>query len=269
MRHWLQLPEYTLLIAKGGKLFFWGGKTISLDSFADHVYFVMQRKRILEVSLPVPDPSMNIHRALSDIAEIRAQLERTETYHGFRSVAVGVSVGVLIVGAWMQSVWVGEPSTNVLRYMAVWIGVAVICAAIAGVEMVIRGRVSGNRLVWKLHRSLLAQLIPPLAVGGVVTALIAVHALESESGAQLIWALPGIWSMFYGLGIYACHRQLPIRSIWVAIYLIGAGVVVLAYQWKTRDMGGWQMVATFGVGQLLLAWVLFWNLERRSGTSKK
>lgn len=209
---------------------------------------------------------MNIHRALSDIADIRAQLDRTETYRGFRSVAVGISVLVLIAGALVEKVWVLEPRMEVVRYLTVWISVAGLCALIAAVEMVVRGRISNNRLVWKLHRTLLFQILPSLAAGFVLTLLIASHAVQSPPTTDLMWSLPGTWSMLYGVGLLGCHRQLPAQSTLVGFYFLVAGAGLLVFGWFTNELAGWQMIVTFGVGHTLMSWVLFWNLEKKRGS---
>jgi len=207
---------------------------------------------------------MNIHRALSDIADIRAQLDRTESYRGFRSAAVGISVGLLIVGAWFEKVWVTDASVAVDQYLTVWFCVAAASSVLAAAEMLIRARISGNELVAKMHWSLARQIAPSLLVGFVLTLLIAAHALEQTDGSTgLMWALPGVWSMIYGLGLFSCHKHLPSQTLGVAAYFVFAGVLILAYNWSTRELAGWQMIATFGVGQACLAIVLFWNLERR------
>lgn len=215
---------------------------------------------------------MNIHQALSDIAEIRAQLDRTETYRGFRSTAVGVSVLVLAIGAWTESRWVDDWAIQIDRYLTIWFCVAGVSAAIAGVEMLVRSRISGNRLVGKMHWSLVRHIAPSFLVGFVLTLLIGMHAHEVNAAAEgsmtsagLVWALPGLWSMIYSLGLFNCRRDLPAQAIGVAVYFLFAGVILLAYNWSTRDLGGWQMLASFGVGQAFLGGVLFWNLERRRG----
>lgn len=215
---------------------------------------------------------MNIHQALSDIAEIRAQLDRTETYRGFRSTAVGVSVLVLAAGAWAESCWVHDWASQIDRYLTIWFCVAIVSAAIAGIEMLIRSRISGNRLVGKMHWSLASHIAPSFLVGFVLTLVIAMHTHEVNAMAEgqvtsagLVWALPGLWSMIYSLGLFNCRRDLPTQAIGVAVYFLFAGVILLGYNWLTRDLGGWQMLASFGVGQAFLGGVLFWNLERRRG----
>ena len=219
---------------------------------------------------------MNIHRALSDIAEIRAQLDRTETYRGFRSATVGISVLVLVVGCWLESIWAGGSAQQIDRYLVVWFCVAVVSATIAAIEMLIRSRVSGNQMVGKLHWSLAANIAPSFLVGFVVTLLIGAHAHEvsvaAVSGqalqlgdADMIWALPGLWAMIYSLGLFNCRSNLPAQAVGVAVYFLFAGVLLLGYNWLTREVAGWQMLVSFGVGQSFLALVLFWNLERRGG----
>ena len=214
---------------------------------------------------------MNIHRALSDIAEIRAQLDRTETYRGFRSLAVGVSVLVLFAGAWAESRWVGAGAEQIDRYLTIWFCVALLSAVIAGCEMMVRVRISGNQMVAKMHGSLVRHILPSLLVGFVVTLLIGAHAHEVAEGgevsvsASLLWALPGLWSMIYSLGLFNCRRDLPASAVWVAVYLLVVGATLLAHNWFTRELNGWQMLVSFGVGQAALGFVLFWNLERRGG----
>lgn len=209
---------------------------------------------------------MNIHQALSDIAEIRAQLDRTEAYRGFRSTAIGISVLIVIAGAMAQSVSVADPNTQIDKYLTIWFVVAVSSICAAAIEMSVRSRISKNELVNRMHWSLVWQMSPCLLVGFIVTLLIADHAFENPSGDRgLMWALPGIWSLLYSLGLFSCQRQLPIQAKYVAIYLLLAGILVLAWNWRTGVPEGWQMIALFGVAHFLLALILYWNVERRGG----
>ena len=204
---------------------------------------------------------MNIHRALSDVADIRAQLARTEEYRGFRSAAVGVSVLVLQIGCLIQQSCSISAVTSVGNYLAVWIPVAAISALVAGVEMIIRGRITRDAAVWRMHRQLAWQLAPALFVGAVLTLIIT----SGEQGPhRLTWSLPGIWSLVYGLGLLACSQRLPTATRWVAMYFLASGSLVLLAAFASQQADAWQMLVTFGVGQTALGLVLFWNLERDS-----
>jgi hypothetical protein len=54
----------------------------------------------------------------------------------------------------------------------------------------------------------------------------------------------------------------------VALFYYAAGVLLL---WRARgpdSLSGWWVGGTFGVGQLLSAVVLYWNLERGEDLSE-
>lgn len=206
---------------------------------------------------------MNIERALSDIEEIRVRLNRTEAFVGFRSVAVGFSVLAVLGGSWAEMILVTHPQQDIGRFLIIWLAVAVASAIFALTEMGIRGRASGNRLVWRMHRSLVCQLMPSLLVGAALTALIFLNAKNQlVPEASLGWALPGVWAMMYGLGLFQCSRNLPRSTQWVAAYFLVSGLSVLVGTRLGWSIDHLQMMATFGAGQLLLSGVLFWNLER-------
>ena len=210
--------------------------------------------------------NVNIHQALSDIAEIRAQLDRTESYRGFRSTAVGISALMVLAGCWVQYVSVAHPALQVDRYLWIWFVVAISSICIAAVEMLVRSRISKNKLVNRIHWSLVSQMSPCLLVGFLLTLLISDHAIQQDLGEpNLMWALPGLWSMTYSLGLFACLRQFPSDAKWIAWYFLAAGGLLLFLNWQTRIPAGWQMFASFGVGQMMLSFILYWNVERCCG----
>ncbi|MFK7769560.1 MAG: hypothetical protein AB8B55_20275 [Mariniblastus sp.] len=222
---------------------------------------------------------MNIHRALSDIADIRAQLDRTEAYQGFRSTAVGISVLVLVAGAWVEKVWISQPQLEVQKYLIVWLSVAAVSSVIAISEMLIRGRVSRNRLVWQMHWALVRRVAPSFIFGFVLTMVIAINAIKhnlalensalehtsATSTTGLMMMLPGLWAMIYGQALFSCQQHLPRQVSQVALYFFVGGIAMIGYGLLTFQLAGWQMVALFGVGQAWLAYVLYLSLERGDG----
>lgn len=75
--------------------------------------------------------------------------------------------------------------------------------------------------------------------------------------------LPGLWAVFYGLGVFASRPYLPRAIGWVALFYLGAGAVLLGLAGEGRSLSPWAMGLVFGPGQLALALVLHWNLERK------
>ena len=215
---------------------------------------------------------MNIHRALSDVAEIRSKLDRVENYRGFRSVATGFSALFVLLGALIHS-WIGP--VGIGSFLTIWLGVAIASSLTAGLEMIVRGILSGNRQVWLTHRKLISSLLPALLVGAVLTGALFNFAmsLSEHSGRELIAMLPGMWAMLFGLGLFSCRAALPGSARKVAAYYLVAGMMCLMFCFQGSDpqsasafsISSWQMIVLFGLGQSFLGLVLYWNVEREDG----
>ena len=80
---------------------------------------------------------------------------------------------------------------------------------------------------------------------------------------ELIWLLPGVWSILCSLGLFASGGLLPKPIYLVACYYLSAGVYALMYDHSHETFSSWTMIVTFGIGQLLVAGVLYWCLERK------
>jgi hypothetical protein len=69
--------------------------------------------------------------------------------------------------------------------------------------------------------------------------------------------------MVLSLGIFACCRLLPRATSWVGVHYMASGAICLAIGNGPHALSPWMMAATFGVGQILAAAVLYYCLERR------
>jgi hypothetical protein len=201
---------------------------------------------------------MELHEALSQIAEIRQQMARSEVYRGFRSVPVAFSGILAWAAAIAQAILIPEPSRDIASYLTLWIGAAAIGIALAGVEMVVRSRHSSQ---WAREHTWLAveQFLPCVVAGGLTT-LVLVRCSE-----EILWILPGLWSILFSLGVFASRRLLPRAVLAVALYYLVAGLACLALAREDSAFSPWAMGASFGGGQLLAAAVLYRTLERDHG----
>ena len=77
-----------------------------------------------------------------------------------------------------------------------------------------------------------------------------------------LWMLPGLWSILFGLGVFASRHFLPRATLGVGIFYEAAGVFCLAAAQGDHALAPWSMAVPFGFGQLLSAAVLYWTLER-------
>ncbi|HXY35620.1 MAG TPA: hypothetical protein VEI07_15415 [Planctomycetaceae bacterium] len=200
---------------------------------------------------------MELREALEQIAEIRDQLARTETFEGYRSATVAAS-GLLALGAaGIQTALIPDPMGQLDLYLALWVGVAIVSAAMVGIEMFVRCRRAASETTVRLTRMVVEQFLPCVVVGALLTVAIAVVAPETA------WMLPGLWSLVFGLGVFASARLFPRPVVWVAGYYLLAGIACLAAAKRLDPLSPWLMACTFGFGQLLAAAIVYWSVERK------
>ncbi len=199
---------------------------------------------------------MELREALTQIYEIRQQVERTECFRGYRAVPVAFSGVLALACAVIQSVWIPDPASQIWAYLGLWVGVALISMVITGMEMLWRCRHATSPLTEVTTQLAVAQFLPAVVAGGLLMIVLAVFSPKN------LWMLPGLWSMFFSLGIFASYRLLPRATFWVALFYLVAGLVCLAVAQNEYAFSPWAMGIPFGVGQLLAAATLYWTLER-------
>lgn len=199
---------------------------------------------------------VELHEAMSQISEIRQQIVRTTVFRGYRSAPIAFSGLVALGAAYAQGVLIPEPTAAVGAYLKLWIGAAAVSLLAAGAEMGHRAWRAGSPLSRELTLLAVEQFLPCVAAGAMLTTVILLSAPDQ------IWMLPGLWGVVYGLGVFASYRLLPSAVFWVGAYYLFAGGACLAFAQGRFALAPWTMALTFGVGQLLAAGVLYWNLER-------
>lgn len=197
---------------------------------------------------------MDLDRALAQLSDVHAQILRSEVFRGYRALPTAVTSGIALVAACLQTVvW---PAATATEFVVAWTGVAALCAAICGADLWLRARRS--RDVAMRVAPVFAQFLPVLVLGCVLT----VALLRTASDALSM--LPGFWAMATGVGIMASRPYLPRAIGFVALFYLVAGAMLIACTTPAAIPSPWTMGVTFGVGQALLALVLFRNLERPS-----
>jgi hypothetical protein len=199
---------------------------------------------------------MELRDALTQITEIRLHLARTEVFRGYRAMPVAFSGGVAVLASLIQAGTIKDPAVQIGAYLVLWIGAAVVSALAAGLEMMIRARNAGSPMTRELTWLAVEQFCPSLLAGALVTVVLLRAAPES------LWMLPGLWQIFFGLGVFASCRLLPRETFWVAVFYLGTGLAVLAVARGEAALSPWSMGLPFGAGQLLAAAVLYRTLER-------
>jgi hypothetical protein len=183
------------------------------------------------------------------------QMARAEKLRGLRAIPVGFSGILALLAALIQGALVLDPVASFSHYLTIWLGVAILSSVTASLEMAARCRVSGSGLTRSTVLLAVEQFAPCVVAGALVTFAISSFAPES------IWILPGIWQVLFSLGLFATHRLLPRPIFWVAVFYMVCGILLLSVL-RNEALSSWAMGLPFGVGQLAMAGVLYWTLER-------
>ena len=79
--------------------------------------------------------------------------------------------------------------------------------------------------------------------------------------------LPGLWQVTFSLGVFSSCRFLPRPMLAAGTWYLatGLGSIVLA---GNRALSPWTMGVAYGVGQLLVAGVLYFNTPKRNWRPK-
>ena len=208
-------------------------------------------------------PAMELREALSQISEIRQQMARSEVFRGYRSMTVGFSGVLGLLAAAFQSQWVASPESELGRYLCLWISVAAASLIVAGAELCWRARGAGPGLARQMTLLAVGQFLPCVVVGALLTLCI------YRGAPQVAWMLPGLWSLVFGLGVFASYRLLPRQVFWVGLYYVLCGCGCLLWGQGDNAFSPWQMGISFGGGQLMSAAILYWTLERSDVSQAK
>lgn len=196
---------------------------------------------------------MELRDAIDSISTIRTQLAATERLRSLRAVPVALSSVLAVLAATAQSLWLGDPMVDTRRYLTLWCGVAAVSGIAAGIVVLRRAR-SDSALGIANARLAAMQFLPSLLVGAVVTWFVV------DRLPYLLWILPGMWQLLFGLGNLAAHRLLPAPATAVGVLYLASGSCVLWFGELALDP--WAMGLPFAVGQLALAAILWWQNER-------
>ena len=195
---------------------------------------------------------METQKAVNQLAEIYAQISKTELYRGFRAKPVAITGLAALLSIFLQPYWVAPGDRY--AFVEFWVFIAIANGLFMGSILAHRYLYRDNH--WERHKThnMLMQFGPTLLAGAMVT------FVAYRFDPHLICYLPGIWSLTFALGIIAARAYLSNHLFWCGMYYLLASMFLLTS--GTWSLSPWGMGLTFGVGQLLVATVMYWDIER-------
>jgi hypothetical protein len=199
---------------------------------------------------------MHVAEALEQLDQIHEQVTKGEVYAGFPVLSTAL-VGVLGLLAALVQPWV-PGTTDALGFVVYWSGVALL-GAILGTATAFtaffRDEAGYER---RRTRRVLAQFLPALLCGAAVTVFVVQRFPEQFS------LLPGLWAVFFGLGLISAGPYFPRGIGSVGGWYLGAGLLALWALPLEPVRLGWVVGSTFGGGHLASAWVLHRHQQEKS-----
>lgn len=194
---------------------------------------------------------MELHEAIRQISAIRQQMARTEQFRGYRAAPAACSGLLAFAAGFLQSLCLPSPETVLDPYLILWLSVAVVGFVLSMTDIGIRYSHTSGQLHRETTRLALSQFLPSLLAGGLLTLALVQAAPESA------WLLPGLWSLFFSLGLFASRTWIPRPITVVAAYYLVGGLFIIAQGNPEIAFSPWTMPLLFGVGQLASALILF------------
>ncbi len=200
---------------------------------------------------------MELQNAINQLEEIHAQISKTEFYRGFRAVPVALTGLSAFLAALMQPYCITQDDP--VDFVLFWIMVAIANVLFMALFLIYDYVSRETYLEQQKARNVFLQFGPALAAGILVTVVIA--RFEGE----FLFYLPGFWSLIFSLGIFACRPYFPAKAFWLGVYYLTTSAFLFTLVPTHQSMHPWGMGLVFGVGQLLAATIIYWDLERNYG----
>ena len=196
----------------------------------------------------------DLHKALGDISSIRRQMARSTQFRGYGPATLASTALFAALGSVAQAVWVRDPANHIGSYLTVWIWTAVASAALIGVQMHTRSRRMHSGLADEMIRMAVEQFLPSAVAGALITVVIVRYA------PAVSWMIPGLWQVIFSLGVFSSCRFLPTPMISAGAWYLLTGMFCLSLG-DARALSPWAMAVPYGVGQLLVAAILYFTAQ--------
>lgn len=196
----------------------------------------------------------DLDKALEEIRSIRRQVARSTEFRGYGSATLAGTSGFAILAAVVQAHLVPDPVNHISTYLGIWVATAILSAALIGLQTINRTRRVHSGMADEMLRMAIEQFMPSFVAGALVTGILFKFAPSA------MWMLPGLWQLIFSLGVFSSCRFLPRPMLTAGIWYLATGLMCVAMG-DTRALSPWTMGTSYGIGQLLVAGVMFFATQ--------
>jgi hypothetical protein len=193
----------------------------------------------------------DLRRALAEIEAIRGQVARATQFRGYGPATLAATGLLAAIAAVTQAVYIPDAAARPGAYLRLWVGTATVSLALIVLEALSRARRAHSTLSLPMLRCAGEEFLPALAAGALLTIVMA------RGPAADLWLMPGLWQVIFSLGVFASCRLLPRPMLAVGLWYLSSGLLLLARGNDGFALSPWAMGVPFGVGQVLVAAILW------------
>jgi len=195
-----------------------------------------------KLSDPDRGPEALHDRAMDNLRFIRETMQRSASFTHVSGIG-GVLMGLIAIAAALIASRAAGPT----EWVMTWLAAAVTSLAVATLSMARKSAAAGEGLLTGPGRKFAWNVIPPLAVGAVLTVVFIRAALLDQ--------LPGAWLLLYGTGIVTggSYSVRPVPLMGAAF--MGLGTIAF---FGPATWGNVFMAAGFG-GLHILFGIVIWR----------
>jgi hypothetical protein len=191
-----------------------------------------------------------LRQALAEIRAIRTQVARGTQFRGYGPKSIAASGVLALAVAAVQARWFSGSQHDVSAFLEVWVATATLSVILSAWETVTRARRLHDGFAKEMTHAAVEQFLPAIVAGVLLTVVLV------KATPQVTWMLPGLWELVFSLGVFASCRFLPRPMFGVGLWYLASGLACLAVESVRQSLSPWSMGIPFGVGQLLVAFVL-------------
>jgi hypothetical protein len=196
-----------------------------------------------------------LRQALDDISAIRSQVARGTQFRGYGPLSIASSGILAILVAAVQSHFSSGAYHDLKPFLVEWMATAAVAVFLAALETIFRARRVHSGLAMEMIQAAAEQFLPCIVVGLLLTVILMRVAPQDS------WLLPGLWAVIFSLGVFASCRFLPRQMFGVGAWYLASGLICMLVAAGHHELLPWAMGIPFGVGQLLVAAVLYFGFE--------
>ena len=198
-----------------------------------------------------------LHRALTDIQNIRRQVAQTTEFRGYGPLTLSATAALALLAGAAQARWLPEPAAHPARYVALWLATGVLSAALILTQMLTRANRLHSGMADEMIRMAVLQFLPA-ALTGAALPFVLLHVTR-----DVFWILPGLWQVLFGVGVFASCRCLPRAMLLAGVWFLLTGFACIMLG-NNRALAPAAMADPYAAGMALVAAIHYFSASEAS-----